>query len=427
MKKFFIGLFILMIVIPVAGELKFYPFHNTFRVSLAIPILFFFLLWARKQSLLLYGVTVGMSVVIFRIILDWTTDIHFSLYSSFIAHFPIFFFYFTYSCLFYFVKSSRFSSLFKIGFLGVVIDSLSNLVELLFRYFLLGESITLLIIGEIVIISVIRTFFVLGLYTMIKFHEKELEVYHQQEQNKHMLFLISGLYEETVQLKKTLMDAEHITRDCYHLYRSLQNNNDDIDIEQVSKKLLGIAGEIHEIKKDNQRIYAGLIKMISNENSTDYIEIEKMSKIIIQSNEKYASSLGKDIQFVLDIKGQFPLLHVYTILSLVNNLVSNSVEMINKEGLIKIQICRKEQSIEFKVSDNGPGIPDKKKELIFKPGYTTKYDISGTPSTGMGLSYVKEVVEKLNGKIEIESKADINETSFILLLPIDNLTERMIV
>lgn len=427
MKKNLYVLIILILIIPLAGELKLYPFNNTFRVSVAVPIFFFLLLWAKDISLISSGIIAGISVVIFRVILDFAMKGQITFSSEFSTHFSAFFFYFTYACLFYFAKVIKFRyNPFVIGFLSVCIDTLSNTVELIFRHLTFGDAITLYLLLEILILAIIRTFFVLGIFTMIKLRETEVEVYHQQEQNKHMLFLISSLYEESVQLKKSLQNAEHITRDCYNLYKALQNNENELSIENLSQKLLAIAGEVHEIKKDNQRIYAGLSKMISSESSTDYIDIEKMGNIIIQTNEKYAHSLGKDIKFVLNIEDKFPPLHIFTILSLINNLVSNAVEAIEDAGLIKLNINKKDQYIEFKVSDNGPGIPDKKKELIFSPGYTTKYDVCGTPSTGMGLPYIKDVAHNLNGKITLETKSDTNETIFSLLIPINNLVEGMI-
>ena len=39
----------------------------------------------------------------------------------------------------------------------------------------------------------------------------------------------------------------------------------------------------------------------------------------------------------------------------------------------------------FEVIDDGPGIAQKYKKLVFKPGFTSKYDQTGTPSTGIGL------------------------------------------
>ncbi|KAE9713302.1 ATP-binding protein, partial [Escherichia coli] len=70
-----------------------------------------------------------------------------------------------------------------------------------------------------------------------------------------------------------------------------------------------------------------------------------------------------------------------------------------------------------------PGIPKKMREIVFDPGYTSKFDAFGTPSTGIGLSYVRELVQELGGQIQIEPK-ETTGTAFLLVLPIQNLIQR---
>ena len=68
-----------------------------------------------------------------------------------------------------------------------------------------------------------------------------------------------------------------------------------------------------------------------------------------------------------------------------------------KIGVIRIKLYKREQNVIFEVIDNGPGIVQKYKKLVFKPGFTSKYDQTGTPSTGIGLSYIDEMVTELGG------------------------------
>ena len=413
-----------MLVIPLAGELKFYPFNSTFRITFGIPIFFLLLLWIRRISLILCGFIVGISVVVFRMTLACYIEPNLPFRSAFILHIPAFFYYMTYCCLFYFVKVKKLHHHpILVGLLSIFIETTSSMVELSFRYFTLGDNITLSALSEIIIIAIIRSFFALSFFYIIKLREAELASEQQQRQNSHMLLLISNLYAESIQLKKSLQNAEEITRDCYTLYRTLQDNSISIKKEDFTEKILGFAGRVHEIKKDNQRIYAGLSKMISEEKSTDYMNLEEIGNIILQTNQTYAHSLGKNIKFLLKAEDFLPPFHVYTILSLINNLVSNAVEAIKEKGLIKISICRIENYIEFRVSDNGVGIPEKKMALIFQPGYTTKYDSSGNPSTGIGLSYVKEVVLNLKGKMAVEKEHITGETVFIIQLPIQSIVK----
>ncbi|NMM64862.1 sensor histidine kinase [Clostridium sp. P21] len=425
MKEDLFILALMVITVPLTGELKIHPFHDTFRISFATPIFLFFLLWMKKLPLFIPGLVVGFFVVAFRVALDFLIKGSFQLGPDFIFHFSAFFYYAAYSIIFCLVKANRLHQRpLLLGSIFVLIDIAASIIELFFRYYFLGNKFSVSTLGLIVIIAIIRSFFVLSFFNIIKLNEVRMTVKQHQEQNEHMLLLISSLYAESIQIKKSLKDAEDITRNCYDMYQDLQNPNYSLNPKDLAPKLLSIAGQVHEIKKDNQRLQAGLSKMISAENSTDYMDINKIGNIIIQTNEKYARSLGKDIKFILDINDYFPHLHIYTILSLINNLTSNSVESINDTGIIKISIHKKEELIEFEISDNGVGIPEKKRNLIFKPGYTTKYDVNGKPSTGMGLSYVKELINNLKGSITLENDCIENKTAFIIQLPIDNLIEK---
>jgi signal transduction histidine kinase len=65
------------------------------------------------------------------------------------------------------------------------------------------------------------------------------------------------------------------------------------------------------------------------------------------------------------------------------------------------------------VEDNGPGIPEDIQRKIFDPFFTTKNPGEGT---GLGLSIVRGIIDRIDGKIDIES--DNGEgTRFIIKIP----------
>lgn len=151
------------------------------------------------------------------------------------------------------------------------------------------------------------------------------------------------------------------------------------------------------------------------------MRVEALVDIVLRSNQKYARSLGKQIDFSLHTEGVFPLCHVYVSLSLLNNLVVNAVEALNETGTIRIEVKRKQESVVFSVADSGPGIAPKYQEKIFMPGYTTKYDEAGTPSTGIGLAYVKQETERLLGTVRVQAGSDGEDTIFTITLPVDQI------
>jgi signal transduction histidine kinase len=56
-------------------------------------------------------------------------------------------------------------------------------------------------------------------------------------------------------------------------------------------------------------------------------------------------------------------------------------------------------TVEVRVCDNGPGIPDEKLGLLFEPFFTTK-----ASGMGMGLPVSKTIIEAHNGKLTAENR-----------------------
>jgi two-component system NtrC family sensor kinase len=71
------------------------------------------------------------------------------------------------------------------------------------------------------------------------------------------------------------------------------------------------------------------------------------------------------------------------------------------------------QQVEIRVSDTGCGIPAADLQRIFDPFFSTK----GPKGTGLGLAVAWGIIEKHNGRIEVESEVG-KGTTFRVLLPI---------
>lgn len=81
----------MIVIVPLAGELKFYPVNETFRISFGAPAFFFCLLLLRKSRPLLPGFLTGAAIVLFRVGLDLIQQ-KADLALSFYQQFPSFFF-----------------------------------------------------------------------------------------------------------------------------------------------------------------------------------------------------------------------------------------------------------------------------------------------------------------------------------------------
>ena len=82
------------------------------------------------------------------------------------------------------------------------------------------------------------------------------------------------------------------------------------------------------------------------------------------------------------------------------NLVTNAIQASELGGKVTIGISSGQEEVQLEVADTGSGIPKENLERIFEPFFTTKPPGEGT---GLGLSVSRGIIEKLGGKISVES------------------------
>ncbi|WP_432823100.1 sensor histidine kinase [Trichloromonas sp.] len=96
------------------------------------------------------------------------------------------------------------------------------------------------------------------------------------------------------------------------------------------------------------------------------------------------------------------------------NLIRNALQA-RPEGLQLLLRSELEgESIRLSFVDNGPGVPDEIRSRIFEPFFTTREVGKGM---GMGLTVAYDVVNRLGGTIEVQSRPG-RGAAFILLLPV---------
>lgn len=104
------------------------------------------------------------------------------------------------------------------------------------------------------------------------------------------------------------------------------------------------------------------------------------------------------------------------------NIVLNGMQSMSKAGEIKVAVAsakfinkdhEEKKGVRVSISDSGEGIPRDVLYKIFDPFFTTKYQ-----NTGLGLSLVLRIVNKHNGKVDVES--DVGKgTTFHLYFPVN--------
>ena len=96
------------------------------------------------------------------------------------------------------------------------------------------------------------------------------------------------------------------------------------------------------------------------------------------------------------------------------NFISNSIQAMDNNGTLTIDVKNLEKQIQVSISDTGHGIPEEIRTKIFEPFFTTKKAGEGT---GIGLDIVKKILEKHDAIMELESEVG-KGTTFTVFLPV---------
>ncbi len=300
---------LLIVLTPIGGEFKFYPFEDSFRVSFGTVVFFFILLQMKRFPAWASGIIAGISVFAFRVLLDTAVTGHLPLEEAVSLRFPSLFYYVVYGTLFYLLKVRRFRDQpWLIGATGIIMELCASIVEIIALRGTMDEILTVRTLFQLFVLAIFRSFFVLACYTMIRLYEEQARERQMKKEKEHLLMLLSNLYTESTYFHKTLAHAEHITATSYQLYQSLHHAKDaeSLDLKKLGKTALQIAGEVHEIKKDNQRIFSALSKLIHEENFQAYESPSHIAGLVIRIHENYAESLKKTSSFIMMKMGSTP-------------------------------------------------------------------------------------------------------------------------
>lgn len=116
---------------------------------------------------------------------------------------------------------------------------------------------------------------------------------------------------------------------------------------------------------------------------------------------------NKGIEITSDIPGNLRVFADCNILqTVIRNLVSNAVKFTHKGGKVNISArATRGQNVEIAVKDTGIGMTSEMINNLFRLDVkTSRKGTEDEPSTGLGLILCKEFVEKLGGKIWVESQ-----------------------
>lgn len=135
---------------------------------------------------------------------------------------------------------------------------------------------------------------------------------------------------------------------------------------------------------------------------------------VLQPLLESASVIAQDRQLRLrtDIPANLPpvLIDVRALREVLNNLIDNALKYTPAGGLIYINVQRQMAAMKppqqgIVIADTGPGIPLEDLSHLFERHYRGIQATTGIPGTGLGLAIARELVQQMQGEIQMFSPA----------------------
>jgi two-component system NtrC family sensor kinase len=189
----------------------------------------------------------------------------------------------------------------------------------------------------------------------------------------------------------------------------------DESISTAMRKDLDLALEkIETSVKRARRITHQLLSFSRQaEAMTKEFNLSELAVEVVELTRKTAAECQGEVSAACEVKDMRVWSDPYQVRQVLINLVTNGLQAVASGAMVEMIITGDQKDAIAVVRDNGHGIPPENLERIFEPFFTTKPPGEGT---GLGLSVSRGIIEKLGGRIEVESKLG-KGTTFKVVLP----------
>jgi len=151
-----------------------------------------------------------------------------------------------------------------------------------------------------------------------------------------------------------------------------------------------------------------------------FVEMD-VTSVVQEGLNEYLSRLpeGVEVQTAFERAEMMVRIDVKQFKEALHNILDNAVDAVHGEGVIIVSTLLERNPLQswggvnwavLEVRDNGAGIPRENEDQLFQPGFTTRRD-----GSGLGLIFVKQIVENHGGEVSITSAPNQGATVLIRL------------
>ncbi len=242
-----------------------------------------------------------------------------------------------------------------------------------------------------------------------------------QEDAEHFRKLNDEMQSQSAELQKLNKDLNNYARTTSHdlreplrmvsTYMSILEAKLKDKLTEDEKQFLRFA--VDGSKRMDEMVTRILNSARGKQNVMKPVDLNKVAEQLKVNLTKLIAEKNAEVTFE-----SLPVLMADDIqmLQVFQNLVTNAVKYNNSaKPVIRISSQAKGGFFQISVADNGVGIPEEAREKVFEM-FSRVENASGADGTGIGLSTVKSIIEKMKGKIWVEENEPAGSV-FQILLP----------
>lgn len=392
------------ICVALASQVNFQLFVPGFMISLAPIILPIMLYFNKDYNSIIIAFSTGIISPLYRGFILFVSS---NLDNIFEVIYADVLFYFTYGILFFFLCGNKSKSTLTNFFAAIVIsDYFSNLLEV--SAMLHFRNFEYEIFQTLIIVAFIRATIVVCVILLFRYYNFLLRREEHEERYRKLIMITSNVKSEIYFMNKNNLQIEDVMKKAYYLYKALSVKEYPENLREAS---LGVAKDVHEIKKDYISIIKGLEDQFNDNTDNVQMNIKDLISIVSDDVKEFIRSNKLKIHVDFKIHDNFKVANHYYLVTILKNLIYNCIEAIEnqKTGYINIDILKQCNDCIFIISDNGTGIKKEDINYIFNAGFSTKFkEDTGDICRGIGLAHVKGIVDEVfGGTISVESQVGI--------------------
>lgn len=206
------------------------------------------------------------------------------------------------------------------------------------------------------------------------------------------VFLITAQLEELLDTHKSILQVPSSYLQAMH---------------RSARKLNSLVNRVIELRK----LDSGVLKL-----NLVRRDVAAFCRNLVEDYEELCSQ--KDITFTFNApQGELMLdFDPEKLEMILSNLVSNAFKYTKENGSVAMTLVDKADRVVFSVRDNGIGIIEKMRDTIFESFFRTERAERQSGGDGLGLSFVKQLVELHGGRISVDSEVNVGST-FTFFIP----------